>query len=59
MKNQLEQDLAMLMQNRVNEFVRETGVSVETIYSNVYTAKEIGGRIAGITIDIDIRLEDI
>jgi hypothetical protein len=49
----------MLMQNRVNEFVRESGVSIETIYTNIYTAKEIGGKVTGTTIDIDIRLEDI
>jgi hypothetical protein len=59
MKSQLEQDLTMLIQNRVNEFVREAGVSIDSIYTKVYTAKEIGGKIVGSTVDIEIRLEDI
>jgi hypothetical protein len=49
----------MLIQNRVNEFVRETSISVEALYVQTHCAREMSGKISGIVIDVDINLEDI
>ena len=59
-KKRLEEDLIMLVQNRICEFYKQVPIAIENIYISIDKITTIGSKCpAGAVVNIRVTLEDI
>lgn len=58
-KKRLEEDLIMLVQNRISEFYKQVPIAVENIYISIDKITTIGSKRPGAIVNVRITLEDI
>jgi hypothetical protein len=58
-KKRLEEDLIMLVQNRINEFYKDVPISIENIYISADKVTTFGEKHPLSVINVRIDLEDI
>jgi hypothetical protein len=58
-KKRLEEDLIMLIQNRISEFYKQVPIAVENIYISIDKITTIGSKYPGAIVNVRITLEDI
>jgi hypothetical protein len=58
-KKRLEEDLVMLIQNRINEFYKQVPIAVENIYISADKVTTVGDSHPLSIVNVRITLEDI